>query len=100
MKMVFYYKLHKCSGDEVMAVCDAEIIGQTFRSDNLKLTVSESFYKGDLVEEDVLRTRIERFAILNLVGNRCVELAQEMGIVDPDNVIVVGGVKHAQAAIL
>ena len=39
-------------------------------------------------------------SIMNLVGNRVVERAIAEGIVDSDNVIEIGGVKHAQVVIM
>lgn len=98
--MSFYFKVHKHPEEVVVAVCDEEILGRTFRSDGLKLFVSEVFYKGEVVDEEELRSRIGTFTVLNLAGNRCVDIAIELGIVDPDNVFVIGGVKHAQAVTL
>lgn len=96
----FYFKVHRHPEEVILAVCDEEILGQTFSEGDLRITVGEGFYGGDIIEEEELRTRLGTFTIINLVGNRVVDLAIAEGIVDPDAVMVIGGVKHAQAVTL
>lgn len=93
----FYFKVHKHPSEMVIAICDEEILGQTYRGEKMKFTVNQGFYGGDLVSEEFVRINLNAYTILNIVGNRIVDLAISMGIVDPDNVIVIGEVKHAQA---
>lgn len=93
----FYFKVHKHSSEVVIAVCDEEILGQTFTGEGMRFYVSPEFYGGDLVDGDFVRDNIGSFTILNIIGNRAVDLASEKGIVSPGNILVIGGVKHAQA---
>ncbi len=93
----FYFKVHRHPSETIIAICDEEIIGQTFMGEKSKIAVTEGFYGGDLVEEEFVRINIGNFTILNIVGNRAVELAVKEGIVPEDSVMVVGGVKHVQA---
>ncbi len=93
----FYFKVHKHPSEMIIAVCDEEILGQTFRGEKSKITVTEGFYGGDLVEEEFVRINMGSFTILNIVGNRAVDLAVREGIVSEDAVIVIGDVKHVQA---
>ena len=95
-----YFKAHRHPEEVILTVCDEEILGQTFSEGDLRITVGEGFYGGDIIEEEELRTRLGTFTIINLVGNRVVDLAIAEGIVDPDAVMVIGGVKHAQAVTL
>lgn len=81
----------------VIAICDEEILGQTFRGEKMKLTVSEGFYSGIIADEDFILTNIKSFTILNIVGPRIVDLCIRQGIISEDSVIEIGGVKHAQA---
>lgn len=96
MSAKFYFKVHQHPSETVIAICDEDILGQTFRGEKAKITVTD-FYKGDLVEEEFVLLNIGAFTILNIVGNRIVELAIREGLVSEDNVIVIGDVKHAQA---
>ncbi len=40
-------KVYTQGRERLVAACDPDIVGKTFRSDGLVLDVSESFYHGD-----------------------------------------------------
>ena len=94
------YKMHRHEKELILAACDEEILGQTFREGGMHITVNEKFYGGDLMAEEEFADRLRAVTIINLVGNRVVDLAIAAGIVDPEAVFVIGGVKHAQAVTL
>ncbi len=96
----FWVKLHSGGRDIILAVCDEELIGRTFSEGKLQITLYESFYRGVLVDEKGLEEHMKSATILNLVGERCIEKAVEMGWVDKDNILKIEGVPHAQAAIM
>ncbi|MBQ5397460.1 MAG: DUF424 family protein, partial [Candidatus Methanomethylophilus sp.] len=77
----FYFKVHKHPTETVVAICDEEILGQTFKGDGMTFTVAEPFYKGVLAEEEFILDNIGQFTILNIVGNRIVELALREGLI-------------------
>lgn len=89
-------KVHRRGTETVVAACDSDIVGKTFRSKDLKIQVSEGFYKGDTGDEDLLVSRLEMATIANLVGEKTLEIAIKHGYVDPASVLVIGGVPHAQ----
>ena len=74
-----------------------EILGQTFKGDGMTFTVAEPFYKGVLAEEEFILDNIGQFTILNIVGNRIVELALREGLISGARILTIGEVKHAQA---
>ncbi len=88
-------------GPEVLvAACDSDILGQTFRSKDLKIHVSQGFYQGDHGDEDMLVSRLEMCTVANLVGKKTLDIAIRHGFVDPKCVLDIGGVPHAQMARL
>lgn len=91
-------KMYRKGTETLVAACDIDIVGQTFRSKGLKIEVSEGFYKGESADEDLLVNRLEMATIANLVGKRTIEIAVRRGFVDPGCVIEIGGVPHAQMA--
>jgi len=91
-------KVYRQGRETLVAACDAEIIGKTFRSKELKITVSEGFYKGDSGDEDLLVNRLEMATVANLVGKKTIEVAIKHGFVDPACVLLIGEVPHAQMA--
>ena len=97
---MFSLRVHRHPDEVILAVCDESILGETFRGDGLKIEVSEGFYGGDIVSEEEVRNAFRNFTMLNIVGNEIVEFAIAEGIIHPDNVIVIGAIKHAQAVMM
>ena len=80
----------------LVAVCDSDVLGETFETEDLSLTVTEEFYGGDEVDESAAIDSLARADIANIVGTRAVELAIEEGYIDEANVLEVGDTLHAQ----
>jgi len=93
---MIYVRLHRGRDDIILAACDEEVIGRTFRGDGMKITVSEEFYNGELIPEEAFVERMRSVTIMNLVGERTIALAIENGHVDGSNVLQIGETKHAQ----
>jgi hypothetical protein len=91
-------KMYRQGTETLVAACDLDIMGRTFRGKGLKIEVTEGFYKGESVDEDLLVNRLQMATIANLVGKKTVEIAVRRGFVDPGCVIDIGGVPHAQMA--
>jgi len=99
-KHEYWVKLHPAGRDIILAACDSELLEKTFSEDELSITVHKEFYGGILVDEEGLKNHIKSATILNLVGERCISVAEGMGWVDRSNSISISGGEHAQAAIL
>lgn len=91
-----YMKIYKTEGQIMVAVCDKSLIGRTFQEGELVLRVTEKFYKGISATEDEVSAALARATIANLVGEMTVACAVEGGYVDPELVLVIDGVPHAQ----
>ncbi len=93
-------RIHRRGGERLLAACDAELLGTTLAEGEIKLVVSEKFYSGETITEEVFAERMGSVTIMNLIGDRVVDIAIEKGYVSPENVMIIAGVKHAQAVIL
>ncbi|MCL2032203.1 MAG: DUF424 family protein [Methanomassiliicoccaceae archaeon] len=93
-------KIHVHENERILAACDLEILGMTFRGDGVKIKVSEIFYGGEAVSEEAFVERTRSVTIMNIVGNRAVEIAVKEGLVSEQSVMVIGEVKHAQVVIM
>jgi hypothetical protein len=91
-------KVYRHGPEVLVAACDSDILGKTFKGKGLRISVSEGFYKGDLGDEEMLINRLEMATIANLVGKKTLEIATRRGFVDPSCVLLIGGVPHAQMA--
>jgi hypothetical protein len=80
----------------LVAVCDTDVLGETFETDELTFTVTEEFYGGDEADEDEVVSSLNRADVANIVGTDAVALAVEAGFVDEANVLELDSTRHAQ----
>ncbi|HYB84180.1 MAG TPA: DUF424 family protein [archaeon] len=87
------YKDPKCT---LVAACDSNILGETFRQGKLKLEVKPDFYRGARATIIDALAAIDSADIANLVGEAIVQAAVERSLVDPSAILNIGGVPHVQ----
>ena len=75
-----FVRIHNCDGEMMLAACDEDLIGMTFRGDGTRITVSERFYKGESVDATTLAERMKSVSIMNLV------ISLHMDLVAPGHV--------------
>lgn len=94
--MDVYVNIKRWGGHVLLAMCDAEILGKTFRDKGIVFTVREEFYKGTKMDADEAVNLIDRSTIVNIVGQNIVTKAVERGFVHPEAILEISGVPHAQ----
>jgi len=94
--LLIWTKIYRTPTDTLLAAADEELLGKEFREGKFKLKVSESFYKDVLVDEKVFADLLSLCSVANLVGSRCIAVAESLGMVTRDYVLYIGGVPHAQ----
>jgi hypothetical protein len=80
----------------LVSVCDPEVLGETFENGAVSLTVEADFYEGTEADEEAVVESLARCSVANIVGTHAVALAVEHGFIEEDNVLEVGGTRHAQ----
>lgn len=92
-----FLKIHRSPelGD-VVAVCDRELINTTISSDTVTVTISEAFYGTTPATADGVRQALKQACNANLMGERTVSLAIDMGILTRSACMMIGKVPHAQ----
>jgi len=98
--MKFRMKIYRVHGEVLVAVCDSELVGKTFREGNLKIEVKEDFYGTEDFDEKEVEGALKRATIANITGKRAVELAIRIGIVDRERVLRIGDCLHAQMVLI
>jgi len=89
-------KKYAQGSDLLIGACDEKLIGKKFEEGKFQLDVKKDFYDGERITSDVLKKFLEDATIANLVGEETVKCAIESGLVDPDSVIKIKGIPHAQ----
>ena len=91
-----YLRSYSTEKGTMVACCDKDLMGKTFREGRLRLSLETKFYGNLLSELAEALVILETADILNLVGTEIVNAAIERGLVHPDAVISIGGVPHVQ----
>ncbi|MEM1582310.1 MAG: DUF424 family protein [Candidatus Bathyarchaeia archaeon] len=94
--MEVYVKITKWGRHTLLAICDTDILGKTFRKNGIVFEVKEEFYNGYKADIEEALSLIERSTIVNLCGRNVVERAVERGYVHPEAIFEICGVLHAQ----
>ena len=89
-------KIYKQGNDLLIGACDENLIGKKFEDGKFQIDVKKEFYDGERITSDVLKKFLEEATIANLVGKATIKVAINMGLVDPDCIIKIKGVPHAQ----
>jgi len=92
-----FLKVHRSreTGD-VVAVCDRELLNTTLCHEQLSITITDSFYGKTPATENEVREALKGAGNINLIGERSVNLAIEMGLVAQSGCMMIGKVPHAQ----
>jgi len=91
-----YVKVYVKDRQKLVAVCDRDLIGKTFREGKLKLEVTSKFYEGELVTASEALKQLLDADMGNLVGRNAVKMAVESKLVDPEAIIYIAGIPHVQ----
>jgi hypothetical protein len=89
-------KIYKQGNDILIGACDEKLIGKRFTDGKFQINVSKEFYDGKRIDKETLKKYLEDATIANLVGKETVNCAIKIGLVDPDCIIKIKGVPHAQ----
>ncbi len=80
----------------VLAVCDPELIGRVFEQGNIVLDLTKKFYRGDLMPENEVVELMRSAYIMNLVGEKSVNLALKNNFISENFVFKIKNVPYAQ----
>lgn len=94
--MKFFAKVYQVEKELIVAACDCEVHGKSFGAGKVVVEVNEEFYGTELYDKDAIIGLLKEATILNLVGERIVNLAIEIGLVEKENIIKLGDTLHAQ----
>ena len=93
-----YLKIHE-SYRAVVALCDENLLGKKFEEGKRQLEVRERFFKGDSLNKEeainLLKRQQREDSTFNIVGEESVKVAIEIGLIDKNQVAMVGGIPFA-----
>ena len=89
-------KIYKRGKDLLVGACDEKLLGKKFEDGKFQIDVSKEFYGGQKIKREGLIEYLKEATIANLVGSETIKCAIEIGLIDPDCVIRIKGIPHAQ----
>ncbi|AJF62509.1 MAG: hypothetical protein QT11_C0001G0360 [archaeon GW2011_AR20] len=92
---MIYLKINKTEQNEIIALCDSNLIGKSFSEKDLNLDVNERFYKGDVLDEDKIVKILMNARNINIVGEEAMRLAVKHNIVEKENIIKIKNIPHS-----
>lgn len=87
----------------VVAICDKELIGKRFEQGKFQLYAKENFYKGEEKTPEEVKAIMKSLraedATFNLVGEKTIAIAIEVGIIYPENVGTISNIPYAMVLL-
>jgi len=93
-----YLKVHENARGNIVAACDADLIGKVFEDKKgyLDLDRYRGFYVGEKASDASVKSALKAFGSANLVGKRAVKSAVELGLAGRDDVMYIKGIPYIQ----
>ncbi|MDX1798204.1 MAG: DUF424 domain-containing protein [Candidatus Lokiarchaeia archaeon] len=89
-------KIYKQGKDILIGACDEELIGKKFVDGKFQIDINKDFYGGRIISIETLIKYLKDATIANLVGKNAVNCAIKIGLIDPECVLKIKGIPHAQ----
>lgn len=84
-----YIKIHK-SYRNLVALCDADLIGKKFEDEKRQLDCRENFYRGKLVTKEeaikILKQQAKEDATFNIIGKKSIQASIDAGLITKESV--------------
>ncbi len=97
--MQVYLNQMRREGEYIVAICDYDLIGQSFEEGDRCIHISENFYKGKLVPIEEGIAAMGKATIANIVGERIVSEALKAHLIHERGIIRIQNVPHAQVVV-
>lgn len=93
-----FIKIHR-SYRNIVALCDAELLGKRFEEGMRQLYLRESFYKDKKITHDeavrILQQQAQEDATFNIAGKKAIQAALDAGIITRKYTTHIAGVPLA-----
>lgn len=90
-----FLKIHHAPGaGDVVAVCDRKLLNRTLKDGEIEVCVSDKFYGSTPADEEEVRRALRGASNINLMGEQCVAIAVDLGLIEPGSGIMIGTVPH------
>jgi hypothetical protein len=89
-------RIYQRGNDLLLGACDEKLLGKKFEDGKFQIDVKREFYDGERITPNAFKKLLADATIANLVGKDTIKCAIEAGVVDPECIMKIKGVPHAQ----
>lgn len=82
--------------EQVLALCDKDLLGKRFEEGEVCIEVRESFYNGKQLSSSEIEELLTAATNVNIVGEESVQFALIHGYLGKEDIKYVQGVPHVQ----
>lgn len=97
---VVMMKVHSAQGQNILAVCDLDLLGRTIIWGDVELLVSKGFYGGEEVDVEVMLRTAQHCSSINAIGMISTEALIEARLVSKEAIVYLDSVPHCQVYVV
>jgi len=90
--MNFAVKVVNQQQNRMLNMCDVELVGRTIQQSDLVVTISKSYYGDRIVDEKEAESLLRNSSIINMVGEKTIDLSIKMGIGNAKGIKKIDGI--------
>ena len=90
--MQFSAKITSYQKNQMLNICDIDLLGKNIVQDQLNMNISKSYYGEKIIEYEEAKNLLKNSSIINMVGKNTVSLSLELGVGSENGVKIIGGV--------
>jgi len=90
--MQFSVKISDYQKNQMLNICDIDLLGKNIVQDQLNMNISKSYYGEKVIEHEEAKNLLKNSSIINMVGKNTVSLSIELGVGSENGVKIIGGV--------
>ncbi|MDP3990146.1 MAG: DUF424 family protein [archaeon] len=97
--MALIFKEHQSQHGPLYVVTDKDLLGKVFEEGKLQLDLTKKFFDGEEATKEELKKKLKYARHVHLTGKEAVALGVEMDLVDPEKILFIKNVPHAEVII-
>ena len=90
--MQFSVRVSDYQKNQMLNICDPNLVGKKLNQKNLQLHISKSYYGEKLVEKKEAENLLKNSSIINMVGKETISLSMSIGIGSEKGIKEINGI--------
>ncbi|PIN87667.1 hypothetical protein COV12_02545 [Candidatus Woesearchaeota archaeon CG10_big_fil_rev_8_21_14_0_10_32_24] len=83
----------------LLVVTDSNLIGKSFEEGKLQLDLTQDFYLGEKKTKEDIKLLLQKSRDVHFTGKESVAIGVELDLINPERILYVEGVPHAEVVL-